>query len=283
MTVTGTVTDYVTGAPLSGFTVSVGAYPNALTCVAAQTNSSNPCGIPVSPTTTTTASNGSFSVTVPIGSYMLVIAPATANAYATLHKGVTASTAALGTVKLTALSADQQGWIADLNAVRAAAAVPTSYSNLTVDEYATEQAQAYQTAGLAGAGILTDAGWNPYFAAWSSAASLPGYSPAGVLSTVYNPAPAQFTFGSPSSGQYQNPVGAAGYVLSDAAWLYGDKSNCTAPYNWNTNCSFSTAGHYMLLSNTSDVWVGLGISGPDNNPIYLGQPQWHYGALVVQI
>lgn len=284
MTVTGTAVDFNTGAPLSGFTVSVGAYPSISTCVSAQTNASNPCGSPVSPMTATTAANGTFTLAVPAGSYMLVVAPATANTYATLHKGITAATAAVGTVKLTALSADQQGWIGDVNAVRAAAAVPTSYSNLTVDEYATEQAQAYQTAGLVGPGILTDAGWTPYFNAWTAAATLTGYSPAGVLSTVYNPAPAQFTFGSVASGQYQNPVGAPGYVLSDAAWLWGDKSNCTTPFAWNntSNCPFASTGHYDILSNTNDTWVGLGESGPDTYDLPTPN-QWNYGIMVIDI
>lgn len=276
MTVTGTATDFNTGAPLSGFAVSVGAYPNASTCVAAETNTSNPCGTPVSPTTTTTAANGTFSVTVSPGSYMLVVAPVTTNAYATLHKGITASTAAVGTVKLTALSSDQQGWLADLNTQRAAAAYPASYANLTVDEYATEQATAYQVAGQAGPGLLTDAGWTPYFTAWSSAASLNGYTPAGVLATDVNPSPSSFTYGSVASGQYTNPVGAAGYVLADASWLWGDKSLCQPPtFSWQS-CSLN---HYVLASNTSDVWVGLGEAGP--NPYYSNQE--NYGVLVVQI
>jgi hypothetical protein len=142
-TVSGTLVDYSSSAPLAGFTVTVGTAPSVSSCLAAQTASSQPCGVPASPLpTVTTAADGTFSVTVPsAGNYMLQIAKDTA--HATLHRivGVNGATA-IGSVKITALSSDEQAWLTDVNSQRATVSVPTSFANLVVDEYAEEQTRA---------------------------------------------------------------------------------------------------------------------------------------------
>jgi hypothetical protein len=128
-TVSGTLVDYSSSAPLAGFIVTVGTAPSVSSCLAAQTASSQPCGVPASPLqTVTTAADGTFSVTVPsAGNYMLQIAKDTA--HATLHR-------------IVGVSSDEQAWLTDVNSQRATVSVPTSFANLVVDEYAEEQTRA---------------------------------------------------------------------------------------------------------------------------------------------
>lgn len=238
-TLSATAVDYTSGAALSGFTVTVGSVPSASTCLAAQTQTSNPCGVPASPLpTVTTAANGSFSVTVPAaGTYMLQIAKDTT--YATLHRTVAVNgPTALGTVKITALSADEQAWLADVNQQRATVAVPTSFSNLVVDEYAEEQARAWASDVAAGRTTFGDAQYGPYQTAYA-ASSGALYGAAGVLAI--------------------NLLGQlSAYISADNSWM-SEKANCPGG-NWQT-CTFSeTTGHYINMSNTNTVWAGLGES-----------------------
>ena len=200
--------------------------------------------------------------------------------YATLHRTVTSASPALGTMKITALSADEQAWLTDANSLRATVATPTSYANLTVDEYAEEQARAWAAGIVAGTVTYSDAAYAPFQAAYSAN---PGamYSVAGVLSIVPNVSAFPVTYGSAASGTVVLPAGTPGFKSSDAAWMYGDKNNCVAPYTWNNaaSCSASTAGHYVNLSNTKDVWVGLGESAT-------GDPtranQYAYNIMIIQ-
>jgi hypothetical protein len=243
-TLSGTVVDFAAGTPLAGFTVTVGTAPSVSSCLAAQTASSQPCGVPASTLpTVTTAADGTFSVTVPsAGNYMLQIAKDTA--HATLHRivGVIGATA-IGSVKITALSSDEQAWLTDVNAQRATVSVPTSFANLVVDEYAEEQARADAASLLTSAyndpttGIPN--GDNAARAYGALYAAMPGamYGTAGVTSL--------------------NTLGQLGaFVGADNAWM-SEKATCSGG-NWQT-CTFAAnTGHYINVSNTQDVWIGMG-------------------------
>ena len=220
-TISGTTVEYVSNAPLSGFTVTVGQVPDAGTCLATQAASANACGVPAGMTVkTTTSSSGTFSVTAPAtGTYMLTIGKDAT--YATLHRtvSVAAGANAIGTVKIAALSTDEQNWLVDVNTQRATAAVPASFANLQVDEYAEEQARKWSADVVAGTTTFGDAGYAPYQAAYGAD---PGaiYGAAGVLGLG----------GAPSQ-----------YVLIDNEAM-AEKSNCPSG-NWQT-CTFaSNTGH----------------------------------------
>lgn len=238
-TLSGTAVDYTAGTALAGFTVTVGTAPNTATCLATQAAGSQPCGVPAAPLpTVTTAADGTFSVTVPsAGTYMLQIAKDTA--HATLHRTVAVNGAtSIGSVKITVLSSDEQAWLTDVNQQRATVSVPTSFANLVVDEYAEEQARA-EVAGMA-------AGTYPYTDSTESTfagfyAAMPGamYAAAGVADANF-------------AGQF------SAYVSADNAWM-AEKANCPGG-NWQTCTVVETTGHYINISNTQDVWVGMGES-----------------------
>lgn len=242
--ISGTAVDYTAGTALAGFTVTVGTAPSVSTCLTTQAAGSQPCGVPASPLpTVTTAADGTFAVTVPsAGTYMLQIGKDTA--HATLHRTVAVNGAtSVGSVKLTALSSDEQAWLTDVNQQRATVSVPTSFANLVVDEYAEEQARADAASLLTSTyndpttGIPNGDNAAREFGALYAA--MPGamYATAGV--TVLN-----------AAGQ----IGA--YVGADNGWM-SEKANCTSG-NWQT-CTFAAnTGHYIAVSNTQDVWVGLG-------------------------
>jgi hypothetical protein len=247
LSVSGSVVELVSGAALAGFTVTVGQVPPAATCLNGESNASMPCGIPAAPATTAaTGGNGSFTIAVPsAGTYMLTIGKDTT--YATIHRtiAVTASGLTLGTLKVAALSSDEQAWLIDVNTQRATVSYPTSFSNLTVDEYAEEQARQWASDVLAGKTIYGDAGYGPYQSAYgSSLGSL--YAAAGTLS--------------------QNIAGqTSAFKLSDNVWM-SEKSNCPGG-NWQT-CTYSpTTGHYINISNTQMVWLGLGEAWNTADPL----------------
>jgi hypothetical protein len=202
-------------------------------------------------------------------------------AYATLHRTVSSTSPALGTVHVAALTAAEQAWLVDVNSLRATVATPTSYSNLAVDEYAEEQSRMWPTDIDSGKTAYSDAGYAPYQAAYVAS---PGamYVAAGVLSIVPQTSTFPITYGSAASGQATLPTGSPGWQSSDYAWMLGDKSNCAAPYTWNTTActaTFSVDGHYVNLSNTLDVWVGLGEgTAPDPN----AGGQFPYDVMIIQ-
>jgi hypothetical protein len=148
LAVTGSLTEFTSSMPLSGFTVTVGAVPAFTSCLASQTATSQPCGVAAAPTvTTTTSASGTFSIAVPAtGTYFLTIG--LNSTYATLHKEITVATGglALGTVHVAALTSDEQNWVVDVNNQRATVSFPTSFPNLVVDEYAEENARALSVA-----------------------------------------------------------------------------------------------------------------------------------------
>jgi hypothetical protein len=228
--------------------VTVGSLPNALTCNGAQTQALNVCGtVAATIASATTAADGSFTIpAVPVGNYMVVVGKD--GSYSALHRKFTVVSGvnALGTVTLTALSAFQQGWLADLNnKQRATVSFPTSFANLTVDEYAQEQAERWTADIISGAATYGDAGYDPYTAAYGNA---PGamYGAGGVMAETY------------TSGVYGDPSGGD----TDDAWM-SEKPNCSNG-NWQT-CPFTgTTGHYINISNTQNVWVGLSESAMSN-------------------
>ncbi len=171
---------------------------------------------------------------------MLVIGNSTGT-YATLHRmlAVASGANAVGAVKLTALTSDQQAWLTDVNNQRATVSSPTSFPNLVVDEYAQEQANAWAIDMAAGKIAYSDAAYAAYANAYAANTGAI-YGAAGTLA-------GPVTYGS-----------TPGYEQADNSWM-AEKANCQNG-NWQT-CTFSeTTGHYMNISNTNTVWIGLGES-----------------------
>jgi hypothetical protein len=254
VTVAGTVVEYASSAALGGFTVTIGSIPNSSTCLLSESNTVNACGVPASPTyTAVTTATGAFSVTIPTaGTYMLTIG--SGPTYATLHRSisVTSSGLSLGTLKVAALSTDEQAWLADINTQRTTVSYPVSFSNLSVDEYAEEQARAEVAAIVSGAAVYGDATEGVYGANYVA-------SPGALNTSVLGAA---------------DLVGSAsGYLTADAQWM-AEKANCPNG-NWQT-CNYAeNTGHYMNLSSTSDVWIGLGESSASfSDPPYGNE--WAY-------
>jgi hypothetical protein len=178
--------------------------------------------------------------------------------YATLHARLTlaAGPNPLGTFRLTALDASRQAWLTEVNSKRATISTPASFSNLVVDEYAQEQADRWASDATSGAVAFSDAGYAPYQTAYGAS---PGamYAAGGVLD---------------ESGA---PATAFDYSSADDAW-FAEKANCSNG-NWQT-CPFSgTTGHYINLSNTQDVWVGLGLS-----PSSAANGTYFYDIMIIQ-
>jgi len=235
--VSGTLEEFTSGNPLSGFLVTVGTLPNAANCLLSQTASANPCGVVASTIeTATTGATGTFSVpNLPLGTYMITISNGT-NAYATLHRtfAVTAGSNALGIVKIAQLSADEQALFADVNRQRATVSFPVSFANLTVDEYAEEQARAEVAAIVAGTSTFGDATETAF-----------GNNISGEPGDMYGW----------SSVSALSPL-PGDYLSADNSW-FTEKSLCPNGGNWQT-CPFSdSTGHYINLSNTDDVWIGF--------------------------
>jgi hypothetical protein len=256
LSVSGTAQEYTSGAALGGFTVTVGQVPNAATCLNGEAANSMPCGIPASPLpTVTTSATGAFSIALPTaGTYMLTIGKDAT--YATLHRTITVvagTPLALGTVKIAALSADEQAWVTDVNNQRANVSTPVSFANLAVDEYAEEQARAEVAAIVSGAqpyGDVTEGTFLNYYVA-SPGAMYGGASVAALVSS------------------------ADAYLTADGLWM-AEKANC--PNGWQA-CSFaSNTGHYINISSTGNVWLGLGESASSyNDPPY--GTEWAYAII----
>ena len=168
---------------------------------------------------------------------------------------VSSGTNAVGTVKLTALTADQQAWLADVNNQRATVSSPVSFPNLVVDEYAQEQANQWALDEAAGKTAFTDAAYGPYQSNYvANTGAL--YTAAGVLALV---------------------GGAGQYLAADQGWM-SEKSNCTNG-DWQT-CAFSeTTGHYINISNTNTAWIGLGES---STTVAMGGVQGDYNLMLIE-
>ncbi len=235
----GTLIEYTSGLPLSGFTVTLGTGSDFFTCNSAQTQAVNACEQVASITaTTTTSPSGAFSLSnIPVGSYLLVIKQD--STYATLHRWVALSSgqASLGTVKLSALSGDEQRWLVDVNTKRATVSYPASFANLVIDEYAEEQARAEASAVAAGAYSYSDATEGTFLGLYLSS---PGVRFSG------------------GSGVADLQPAASAYVAADQAF-FAEKANCPNG-NWQTCVWAENTGHYIALSNTQDTWIGLGES-----------------------
>jgi hypothetical protein len=161
------------------------------------------------------------------------------SAYATIHRSLTVAQGsnALGVLKVAALSSDEQAWLVDLNNRRATVSVPASFGNLKIDEFAEEEARA-EAASVA-------AGTNPY-----------ADSTEGIFGTIYDNTPGVY-FGVSGVSDLQNAPSA--FVAADAAF-YAEMANCPAGGDWQTCPLAENTGHYMVLSDTRDVWIGLGES-----------------------
>lgn len=230
--ISGTVAEFTSGAPIAGATVTIGSLPSSSTC-AGWTG----CGSPLSPVATpTTDANGSFSANLAsTGSYMLTIGkdanPTSAQTYAILHRSISVSANLnLGTLKIAKLSSDETAWIARLNSDRATIAIPATGA-VVVDEYAEEQARQWAIDVDAGTTPFTDAGFAPYQAAYGAKPGSIG-SAGGALAV---------------SDTWQD---------AETAW-FAEKANCPGG-DWRT-CTFaSNTGHYINLAQDSVVWAGLG-------------------------
>jgi hypothetical protein len=258
--ISGILVDRVAGTPISGATVTVGTLPSQGGCIAAQTNANNACGSVGSTLgSTTTSAAGAFTVTgLSTGTDMLVIS--NGSTYATLHATVTVAsgTNVLGTLKITALSADQQGWVSDINTQRTTVATPLSYGNLIADEYAIEEEQAMVNAVAAGSATY-------------------GPSAETTYDGLYGQQPGAIYIASNISGL---STSSGAYVTVDQNWM-AEQTQCPN-VNWQT-CTFSAAtGAYINLSNTIDVWVGPAESAGTIVPPGGGPNSYVYGVMIVQ-
>ncbi len=252
---TGSAKDRVSGAPLVGFTVTVGSVPDRTSC-----NTTQSCATPVAPLyTAVTAADGSFTVSgIKPGAVMVVVAKD--NTYAALHQVGTlaaGSNPALA-VSLTALDSIRQSWLVDYNNQRATVSFPVSFANQVVDEYAQEQADQWAADVASGKTAYGDAGYGPYQAAYgASAGSM--YGAAGVLTLSLAPS-------------------ASRVAANDNVWM-GEKANCPNG-NWMTCTYTGNTGHYMNISNTNDAFIGLGYSNTQFT--YNGNPSYGYDVMIVQ-
>jgi hypothetical protein len=225
----GTVYDSMSSNGLANATLTLGQIPDSLTC-----NASQSCGKPAGKLyKVTTNSKGAFAFpTIPAGPYMLVISKNAA--YANLHAMVNLRSGHYRTgLRLLALSSDETKWLAQVNQQRVTIPSPKSFS-IAVDQYAEIEARAWAADVARGKTQYSDSGYGPYQTAYTkSAGSL--YGASGVLDLQY---------------------GTSQYSGADQAWM-GEKANC--PHgDWQT-CPFAgNTGHYINLSNTQDVWVGVG-------------------------
>jgi hypothetical protein len=235
--ISGTAVEFTSGTPLAGFTVTIGQTPAPSTCLNSESNTVMACGFVASPAATaTTSSTGAFTLSAVPGTYMLTIGKD--STFATLHRTITvaATGLALGSVKIAALTADEQAWVTDLNSQRATVSVPVSFANLQVDEYAQELARAEA--------VAVANGTQPF-----------GDATEALYQTLYAAEPGVMYQASGSAGESSV---TNDYVNKDNQF-FAEKSNCTAG-NWQT-CVFSgSTGHYINLSNTQNVWVGVGQS-----------------------
>ncbi len=260
--INGTLAEFTSGAALAGFTITVGSTPDPYTCLNSQSASSMPCGVVASPVATeTTGPSGTFSLpNIPLGTYMITIGNGSPT-YSTLHRTytVTPGVNALGTLNVSQLSSDEQAWLADINNQRATVSYPISFANLVIDEYAEEQARAEATAIANGTDPYSD-------------------STEGIFCTNYTNSPGGIGY---AAGVADLQPQASAYVAADNAW-FGEKDNC--PNDSWQGCTFAeNTGHYINLSQTNDVWIGVGESlvsyhyqsgGTD-----YGQ-QWAYDAVI---
>jgi hypothetical protein len=252
--VSGTLTDGTSA--LSGATVTIGSLP-ASTCAGWAG-----CGSPLAPTlTATTDSGGAFTVSNLVnGSYMLTISkdanPTSAQTYAILHRQIPIAGAnlALGSVKIVQLSADERAWIAQLNSDRANVSVPAT-APIVVDEYAQEQARQWAIDVDAGTAPATDPGFAPYEAAYGAKpGSMYPVTHVGDINTTWQ----------------------AALDSSPTSW-YAEKSNCPGG-NWQTCPQGGTTQHYINLSNSGDIWIGL---GEDLAGVYQGGPFHAFDGIIV--
>jgi uncharacterized protein YkwD len=124
-TATGRLVDYTTGSPIAGAVIIAGA-----TLVIGATP---PPSVPTGDAQTTTAADGSFTVPVTAGSGNVM---AFASGYITLHapETYTAGTNPLGTLKVSAPTADDTAWLVAINQDRATYNAPP----VVMDERLTE-------------------------------------------------------------------------------------------------------------------------------------------------
>ena len=113
---------------------------------------------------------------------------------------------------------------------------------MIVDEYAQEEAQRWADDVGSGATVYSDAAYGPYQLAYQQQHAGSMYGATGVLAVT-------------------GPAFSGGVIQNDSGWMAEktDPTECNqAPYNqsWQT-CPHNLGGHYINISNTQDVWVGL--------------------------
>jgi hypothetical protein len=226
----GTVYDSMSSNPLAGATITLGQQPDFTKCAASQS-----CGTPTGKLyKSTTNSSGAFLFNgIPTGQYMLVLTKN--SAYAGLHALVNLHAGHFKTAfRLLALSKDEVAWVADVNHVRTTISYPRSFADMSVDQYAEIEARAWAASVVSGKTLYGDPGL-------------------GTFANAYSHQPGEL-YGATAVGALQ--YGTSQYLAADSGWM-GEKANCPKG-DWQT-CPFKeNTGHYMNLSNTDNVWIGVG-------------------------
>ncbi|MHB8702891.1 MAG: carboxypeptidase-like regulatory domain-containing protein [Candidatus Tyrphobacter sp.] len=241
--VSGTVTDFNLGTAVSGATVTFGSIATTNTCTGL-----SQCGTPVAPLkTTTTSATGAFSISgLANGTYYLQIAndanPTVTQTYTILNRSITVNGAALalGTVHITALTAQQTAWIATENNDRATLAVPATLP-VVVDEYAQEDAQL-----LANATVADVTGGTQCSNGGDCEVEYAGQ---------YTSYPGAIGAAGATSGQGLNP--SSDYTGTQAGWWSEGAGCAPTPYDWETCTPYISAGHFINLSQDSLTFIGL--------------------------
>jgi hypothetical protein len=174
--------------------------------------------------------------------------------YATLHRTFNTN-GTLGTLKVAALSADEQAWLSDVNNQRVTVSDPASYPNLVVDEYAEEQARAEVAAIVSGA--------QPY-----------GDATELMFGNLMLDEPGSM-YGFRSVADLVSSAGD--YLQADANWM-SEKSNCSNG-DWETCTLAENTGHYINISAPDDVWIGMGESAESYVDGSYGN-EWAYAMLM---
>jgi hypothetical protein len=238
-TISGQVQEYGSGRFLPGATVTVGGLPEPSTCSLGQGPRVHPCSAPIGPVvTTTTGMNGGFELRVGApAQYMLTITNGAG--YATLHERIAIgpSSFEMGSVKLTALTRDEQRWLEHVNAERESTSTPRSFNNLTVDEYIEEAARQWARDVASGIASYGDDALREYI-------------------HYYERSPGAMYQGGSGVGDLVNAPGA--WAKADQHW-FAEKAHCPAG-DWSTCPFLANTGHYINLSQTMSVWIGLGES-----------------------
>ena len=237
----GTLLDYDTHAPVVGARVALGAAPPRR-CFAWLG-----CGHPYAPQhLTKTSAQGTFTFAhLPSGVYFLRISYP---GYAELHERLVYNGTLALTLALSQLTPDELAWLEQVEIYRSTLSVPPSRGEIVFDESLEEAARTW-------AADVAD-GTIPY--------GDPTYS---------------YPKNYPAFFDYTGAIGDlnTSWQGADTQW-FAERENCPHE-NWLTCPWADNTGHYIILSDDADTWVGLGES---LQPLKSGLPwagYYAYGGL----